>query len=215
MLGDRGRRKPPPKRHLLLTTAAYCFCRRRGVRMSILGASGAANWLAGAFTAIKNAQNQGGILGALQNAGSNDGSIGSFLNRSSSFSNAFALITTNNVTSASSFYAQVASQNDQARQQKQLQDALDALQQTGQMVKPENTLDPFIYFADGSYIDTNSNILTMKDGTQYDTVTGLKYVDPAALVDLGGGSYLNTNTNIITMANGTQIDATTGIKVTA
>ncbi|HXD44774.1 MAG TPA: hypothetical protein VN655_06525 [Pseudolabrys sp.] len=182
--------------------------------MSIIGAGGASNWLAGAFTAIKNSQNQGGILGALQKAGSNDGSIGSFLSQSSSFSNTFALITSNNVSSASSFYAQIASQNDQARQQKQLQDALTALQQTQQQVQPTNTLDPFIYFADGSYIDTNSNILTMQDGTQFDTTTGLKYVDPASMVDLGGGSFLNTNTNVITLADGTQIDATTGIKVT-
>jgi hypothetical protein len=53
----------------------------------------------------------------------------------------------------------------------------------------------------------------MQDGTQYDTTTGLKYVDPASLVDLGGGSFLNSSTNIITLADGTQIDGTTGIKV--
>ena|SRR5690348_5200334 len=184
--------------------------------MSILGTSGggSSNWLAGAFSAIKASQNQGGMLGALQNAGSNDGSVGSFLSQSSSFSNAFALITQNNTTSASSFYAQIASQNDQTRQQNQLQQALDELQQTQDMVQPANTLDPFIYFANGSSLDTNSNILTLQDGTQIDTTTGLKYVDPAARVDLGGGSFLNTNTNIITLADGTQIDATTGIKVT-
>jgi hypothetical protein len=184
--------------------------------MSVLvtGGIGANSWLAGAFTAIKNSQNQGGMLGALQNAGSNNGSIGSFLSQSSDFSNNFALITTNNVTSASSFYAQIASQNDKQRQQKQLQAALDDLQRTQSMVQPTNKLDPYIYFSNGSSLDTNSNILTLEDGTQIDTITGLKYVDPASILDLGGGAYLNKTTNIITMADGTQIDAVTGIKVT-
>jgi hypothetical protein len=183
--------------------------------MSVLvtGGIGADSWLAGAFTAIKNSQNQGGMLGALQNAGSNNGSIGSFLSQSSDFSNNFALIATNNVTSASSFYAQIASQNDQARQQQKLQAALTRLQQTQSMVQQKNTLDPFIYFPDGSYIDTNANILTMQDGTQYDTTTGLKYVDPSSIVDLGGGSFLNTSTNVMTMADGTQIDTITGLKI--
>jgi len=180
--------------------------------MSIL-APGASNWLADAFTAIRNSTNQGGILGALQNAGSNNGSIGSFLGQASAFSNNFATITANNVTSASSFYAQIAAQNDRARQQAQLEKALTDLQSTQQMVQPANKLDPVIYFPDGSSLDTNANILTMQDGTQYDTTTGLKYVDPASIVDLGGGSFLNTTTNVMTMADGTQIDMVTGLKV--
>jgi len=183
--------------------------------MSVIpaGGLGANSWLANAFTSIKNSQNQGGILGALQDAGSNDGSVGSFLSQSSAFSNSFALITSNNTSSASSFYAQIASQNDQKRQQDALQKALEGLQQTQSMVQPANTLDPFIYFPNGSYLDTNSNILTLEDGSQIDTTTGLAYVDPASLVDLGGGSTLNTNTNVITLADGTKIDGTTGIKV--
>ena len=183
--------------------------------MSIIssGGLGANSWLASAFTSIQQSQNQGGILGALQDAGSNDGSISSFLNQSSSFSNSFALISTNSTTSASSFYAQIASQNDQTRQEQALQDALTGLQQTQSMVQPSNTLDPFIYFPDGSYLDTNANILTMQDGTQYDTTTGLKYTDPASIVDLGGGSFLNSTTTDKTMAAGTQIDMVTGLKI--
>jgi hypothetical protein len=180
--------------------------------MSIFGT--ASNWIADAYSAIRAAQNQGGILGALQNAGSNDGSIGSFLGQASAFSSNFALIAQNNVTSASSFYAQIAAQNDDARRQQQLQAALADLDRTQQMVQPANVLDPVIYFADGSTLDTNSNILTMQSGKQIDTTTGLEYVDPAARVDLGGGSFLNTATNIITMADGTRIDAVTGLVVT-
>ena len=81
------------------------------------------------------------------------------------------------------------------------------------MVQPKNVLDPFIYFPDGSTIDTNSNIMTMPDGTQYDTTTGAKYVDPASIIQMANGAYLNTKTNILTMPDGTQIDTVTGLKV--
>ena len=53
----------------------------------------------------------------------------------------------------------------------------------------------------------------MPDGTQYDTTTGAKYVDPASIIQMGNGAYLNTKTNILTMSDGTQIDTVTGLKV--
>jgi len=56
--------------------------------------------------------------------------------------------------------------------------------------------------------------MTMSDGTQYDTTTGAKYVDPASIQQLGGGAVLNTKTNIMTLADGTQIDTVTGLTVT-
>jgi hypothetical protein len=83
------------------------------------------------------------------------------------------------------------------------------------MVQPKSMLDPFIYFPDGSTIDTVNNIMTMPDGTQYDTTTGAKYVDPASIQQLGNGAYLNTKTNIMTMADGTQIDTITGLAVSS
>ena len=57
--------------------------------------------------------------------------------------------------------------------------------------------------------------MTMPDGTQYDTTTGAKYVDPASIIQMANGAYLNTKTNILTMADGTQIDTVTGLKVSA
>jgi hypothetical protein len=84
-----------------------------------------------------------------------------------------------------------------------------------QVMQPKNTLDPFIYFQNGSSLDTTNNILTMPDGTQYDTTTGAKYIDPASIIQMGNGAYLNTKTNILTMSDGTQIDTVTGLKVTA
>ncbi len=167
------------------------------------------SWIASAMASSQSSL--GGIFGALTSG--NDGSVGSFLGQASGYANTFALISQNTVTSTTNFYAQIAANNQQNQQQQQLQDALAQLQDQQSMVQPQNTLDPYIYFSNGSSLDTNNNILTMPDGSQIDTTTGLPYVDPANLVDLGGGAYLNSKTNVITLANGTQIDAVTGLKV--
>lgn len=152
-----------------------------------------------------------GIMGALQNIG--DGSLSSFMSQMSSGANAFATISQNKVSSASSLVAQMASQNMQEQSAQKLQEAFDALSAQQKMVESKNVLDPFIYFGDGSYLDTDNNLLTMADGTQYDTITGAKYVDPAYIVQMANGAYLNTKDNILTMPDGTQIDTVTGLKV--
>jgi hypothetical protein len=169
------------------------------------------NWMTNAIAAEQSAANLAGILGALQNIG--DGSVSSFLSQSSSIAGNFATIAQNSVTGASSLYAQIAAQNQQDQAQQKLQDALDALNQQQQMVGQQNVLDPFIYFSNGSTLDTTSNIMTMPDGTQYDTTTGAKYVDPADIIEMANGAYLNTSTNIMTLSDGTQIDTVTGLKV--
>jgi hypothetical protein len=164
------------------------------------------------MTAIQNQQNEGGLLGMLDNAGGN-GSISSFLGQSSNNANALATISQSSVTNAGTLFAQIASTNQQQAAAKKMQESLDQLSAQQQMVKPTNTLAPFIYFPDGTTIDTTNNILTMPDGTQYDTTTGAKYVDPASLVQMANGAYLNTKSNILTMPDGTQIDTVTGLKV--
>jgi hypothetical protein len=186
-----------------------------GASSSSAGSSMATNWLADTITAIKNNQNQGGLLGMLQNAATSDGSINSFLRQSSNSANALATISQTSLTNASSLVAQIAANNMQQANAKKLQDALNQLTAKQQEVQPKNTLDPVIYFADGSTIDTTSNILTETDGTQYDITTGLKYVDTSSIVQLGNGDYLNTKTNIMTLADGTQIDTVTGLTVPA
>jgi hypothetical protein len=173
------------------------------------GSQSSGSWITSAMAASQSSL--GGIFDALTSG--NDGSVSSFLGQASGFANTFASITQNNVTSATNFYAQIAANNQQQQQQKQLVDALAQLQNQQSMVQPENTLDPYIYFSNGSSLDTTNNILTMPDGSQIDTTTGVPYVDPANLVDLGGGSFLNSKTNIMTLADGTQIDAVTGLKV--
>jgi len=179
---------------------------------SLIGTGASSNWIADTMTAIQNQQNQGGLLGMLQNAGG-DGSISSFLGQSSNTANAFATISQTSVTNASSLFAQIASQNIQQANAKKLQASLDQLSAQQQMVPVKNVLDPVIYFPNGSTLDTNSNILTMPDGTQYDTTTGAKYVNPASIIQIANGAYLNTQSNILTMPDGTQIDTVTGLKV--
>jgi len=180
---------------------------------SIFSTSATSNWIADTMTAIQNEQNQGGLLGMLQNAGG-DGSISSYLDQSSNTANDFATISQTSVTNSGSLVAQIAATKLQQTNAKKLQDSLDQLSAQQQVVQAKNVLDPFIYFPNGSTLDTNSNILTMPDGTQYDTTTGARYFDPASIMQLANGAYLNTTTNILTMADGTQIDTVTGLKVT-
>jgi hypothetical protein len=177
---------------------------------SVFTAGPSSSWLGDTITAIQNSQNLGGILGAL--GSTSDGSINSFLGQSSTSANNFALISQNNVTNASAFYAQIASQNLQQRQQEQLQKALSELSQTQNQVLPKN-VNPFVYLSDGSTINTETNIMTSSNGTQYDITTGAKYIDPADLIQMANGAYLNTKTNILTLGDGTQIDTVTGLKV--
>jgi uncharacterized protein YidB (DUF937 family) len=181
---------------------------------SLFSTSGTSNWIADTITAIKNQQNEGGLLGMLDNAGG-DGSIDSYLSQSANSANALTTISQTSVTNSGSLFAQIAATNQQKASAKKLQDALDQMAAQQQAVQPKNTLDPFIYFPDGSTIDTTNNILTMSDGTQYDTTTGAKYVDPASIIQMANGSYLNTKTNVLTMSDGTQIDTVTGLKVSA
>lgn len=171
------------------------------------------DWLADTYTAIQNSKSSGGLLGMLDNARGNDGSLKSFVQSSSSAANAFAMISQNTVSTAGSLYAQMASQRSQEQDAKKLQDALDALAASKQTVQPKNVLDPFIYFDDGSSIDTNSNILTKKDGTQIDITTGLQVIDTSSIMQLANGAYLDTKNNILTLPDGTQIDTVTGLKI--
>lgn len=168
-------------------------------------------WLANAFASIKNSMNQAGMLGTLQDMA--NGSLSSFSNQIQASANTFATISQNRVSGSTSLIAQIAAQNLQEQNQKELQKAFDALNSTQQMVQTTNVLDQFIYFENGSNLDTENNILTMSDGTKIDTVTGAKYVDPSTIVQMPNGGYLDTSTNILTMPDGTQIDTVTGLLV--
>jgi hypothetical protein len=180
---------------------------------SLFAGSAVPNWLADTFTAIQNQANEGGLLGMLDSAGSSDGSINTFLGSSANTANSFALISQSSVTNASSLYAQIAVQNAQQQNNKKLQDAVDALSASQQMVQPKNVLDPVIFFADGSTLDTDNNVMTLSNGTQIDTTTGTKIIDSASIIQMANGAYLDTKNNILTMPDGTEIDTVTGLKI--
>jgi hypothetical protein len=178
---------------------------------SFFASSGAASWLGDTMTAIQNSQRSAGIMGAL--SASNDGSLNSFLGQSAMFADNLALIAQGSVTDSSSLVAQIAAANQEKAMQETIAKVAKDLLASQSMVKPENTLDAFIYFGDGSSLETATNILTMSDGTQYDITTGAKYIDPESVIQMGNGSYLDTKNNILTLADGTQIDTVTGLLV--
>ncbi|MGB7576956.1 MAG: hypothetical protein WBM16_03575 [Pseudolabrys sp.] len=177
-----------------------------------LSADRANSWLGDALSSIQNQNNAGGLLGMLQHSGG-DGSISSFLGSSATTASQFALISQNSVTNTSSLVAQIAAQNAQQTNAQQLQDAIDALSASKQMVQSQNVLDPTIFFADGSTLDTNSHILIRSDGTQLETTTGAKVIDTSSMIQMANGAYLDTANNILTMPDGTEIDTVTGLKI--
>jgi hypothetical protein len=170
--------------------------------------TGAPDWINSTMSAIQANKTMGGMMGALD-ASRKGNSRKTFAN----VANSFALIAQNNVSNTSSFYAQLASQAIQKRQDKVMEQVLKELSRSHNMVKPKNVLDPTIFFADGSTLNTTTNIMTMVTGKQYDVTTGAEYIDPAFIVQMANGSYLNTQTNVLTMTDGTQIDTVTGLKV--
>jgi hypothetical protein len=184
---------------------------------ALLGATsaGSTDWVADTMANIKASEQQGGLLGMLSDAASNNGDsvTTKFLKNSVNTANMFATITQGSTTSYSALLAKQVQARQQADQKKQLADALQALQDTQSQVQAKNVLDPVIYMADGSTIDTTSNVMTMANGDQFDITTGAKYVDPTMVIQMANGSYLDTKNNILTMADGTQIDSVTGIKL--
>ena len=180
-----------------------------------IASSTSSNWLSEAQSAIQAADSPDGLLGELQTAAAgSDGSIKTFLADSQSNADAFASIAQSSVQAAGQFYAQLAaSEGQQAAQDRAAKEAalLNPPAQTN--YTPPATLDPVVYYDDGSSLDSTSNILTLSNGTQIDVTTGLQYVDPKSIVELANGAYLDTNLNILHEADGTQVNATTGIKL--
>jgi hypothetical protein len=177
-----------------------------------ISSSTSPNWLAEAYTSIQLSYNSGGMMGALQNAKYANGSIATYLYNSQSISNSLALISQDNVQSQGVLAAQIASANLQQAKQDKLNQLLNHPAPTN--YNPPKELDPFIYFNDGSSIDTANNILTLSNGTQIDTTTGLQVIDTSSIINMANGAYLDTKNNILTMADGTKIDTVTGLQIT-
>jgi len=172
----------------------------------------AGNWLKEAQESLIAAETQGGLLGTLRDARHANGSIKSFLARSQNTAADIALIAQSSGDSVRELTLQMAAEAFQKR----VAERLAAAQKQSAPQKnytPPKGLDPFIYFDDGSSIDTQNNILTLADGTQIDTTTGLPYVEPGSLIQMANGAYLDTKNNILTLPDGTKIDTVTGLIV--
>jgi hypothetical protein len=181
--------------------------------VSPIASSTASNWLKEAQDSIVASESPGGLLGALQNA-KNPGSLTNFLSNSLNNANNLALINSSTAQSQNTLTIQMA--NDAAQKRADERAALAQKlnpQQTN--FNPPKELDSFIYFEDGTSIDTVNNIMTMPNGTQIDTTTGLTYIDPKSIISMANGAYLDTKNNIMTLSDGTKIDTVTGLKITA
>jgi hypothetical protein len=173
------------------------------------------NWLKEAQAALVAAQNPAGLIGALDAASkSTPGTIASYLAASQKTANNLSLISQNSQTQANNLMLQMgdAAAQKRADEQVALMAKLNPVQKN---FSPSQGLDPVVYFEDGSTIDTAANILTMANGFQIDTITGLEYFEPGSIISMANGAYLNTIKNILTMADGTKIDTITGLTITA
>jgi hypothetical protein len=173
----------------------------------------APNWLKEAQQSIADAAAPGGMMGALQDARSGSSSIKTFLAKSQNNSYNLAQISQNSQTAAGALAAQMsAAANQKLRDERVVLAQKINPQQTN--YNPPVGLDRVIYFEGGGSLDTVSNILTMSDGKQIDTTTGLQYHDPNTIISMANGAYLDTKNNILTMSDGTQVDTITGLKIT-
>jgi hypothetical protein len=174
--------------------------------------STASNWLKEAQESLAAAEAPGGMMGALQDSRAGY-SIKTFLAKSQNNLYALAQIAQNAQTSSSALTVQMSQAAAKKRYDEQV--ALQVkLNPVHSNYTPPKGLDPVIYFEDGSSLDTTSNILTMSNGKQIDTTTGLEYHDPKDIVSMANGAYLDTKNNILHMSDGTQVDTITGLKIT-
>jgi hypothetical protein len=174
--------------------------------------STASNWLKEAQESLAAAEAPGGMMGALQDSRAGY-SIKTFLAKSQNNLYALAQIAQNAQTSSSALTVQMSQAAAKKRYDEQV--ALQVkLNPVHSNYTPPKGLDPVIYFEDGSSLDTTSNILTMSNGKQIDTTTGLEYHDPKDIVSMANGAYLDTKNNILTMSDGTKVDTITGLKIT-
>ena len=168
------------------------------------------SWISSVWDSGTASTQGSGIMGALQGVKKYPaGSVKAYMNNNAIGANALAAITSTGVTDLTT----LAMQAGDLAQQKRTQERAAMLEKFKSPPPPPMKLDSFIYFDDGSTLDTVNNIITMVSGKKIDAVTGADWVDPASIVTMANGSYLNTSTNILTLADGTKIDIVTGLIV--
>jgi hypothetical protein len=170
------------------------------------------NWLKEAQESLAASEAPGGMMGALQDSRAGH-SIKTFLAKSQNNMYALAQIAQSAQTSSSALTVQMSQAAAKKRYDEQV--ALQVkLNPVHANFTPPQGLDAVIYFGDGSSIDTTNNILTMSNGKQIDTITGLEYHEPNSIISMANGAYLDTKNNILTMSDGTKVDTVTGLQIT-
>ena len=167
------------------------------------------SWIASAWNASSPSA---GMMGALQSQASKQyspGSIKAYINNNAVAANALSTIAASGTTDLTTLAMQAGDLAAQKRQQERA--AL--FEKFITPPPPPVTLDPFIYFDDGSTLDTINNVITMVSGKKINAVTGADWVDPASIVNLANGSYIDTQNNIMYMPDGTKIDTVTGLVI--
>jgi hypothetical protein len=180
--------------------------------ISPIASSTAPNWLKEAQESIAATENPGGLMGMLQDS-RYPASIKNFLAKSQSTANSLQLINQGTAQSLNTLTLQQSDAAQQKLQQAKI-DMLVKLNPQQSNFNPARQLDPFIYFEDGSSIDTANNIMTMSNGTQIDTTTGLQIIDTSSMISMANGAYLDTKNSVLHMSDGTRIDTVTGLKIT-
>lgn len=171
------------------------------------------SWISTIWDAGNTATESTGMMGALQGASSKKyapGSLKSFLAGSQGGGLALATIAQGSVTSRTALAIQSA---DAALQKRVMERMAEAQKHNVPMIPAAPLGDRFMYFDNGSVLDTEQNIMTLSNGKKIDAITGADWVDPASIVNLANGSYLDTANNILTLANGTKINTITGLTV--
>ncbi len=172
------------------------------------------SWISSVWGTGASVSQGSGMMGALQGAGKYPmGSSKAYLANNAVAANALSTITAGGTTDLTT----LAIQAGDLAKQKRMQERAAFLEKLRTPPPPPVKLDPFIYFDDGSTLDTVNNVLTMVNGKKINSVTGANWVDPASIINLANGSYLDTANNILVMPDGTKIDTVTGliISVTA
>jgi hypothetical protein len=173
------------------------------------------SWISTIWDAGNAAGQSSGIMGALQGSKKYPlGSTKAYLANTANNAVALATIAQTGVTDLTTLAMQAG---DLAAQKRAQENAALLAKLAPQPPPPPSTLEPMIFFEDGSTLDTVNNVITMVTGKKINAVTGADWVDPASIVNLANGSYLDTANNILVLADGTKIDTVTGliISVTA
>lgn len=168
------------------------------------------SWISSVYSSGASVAQGSGMMGALQGAGKNPlGSTKAYLTNNAIAANALATITSGGTTDLTT----LAMQAGDLAQQKRMQDRAALLEKFRTPPPPPVKLDPFIYFEDGSTLDTVNNVITMVSGKKINAATGADWVDPASIINLANGSYIDTQNNIMYMPDGSKIDTVTGLTI--